>query len=67
LATGAREVIDRYGLLPPPGDHDIAPCLWLEREDQVVFSASLGDTTALCFRRQHFDGDETVRMRVAAL
>jgi Tol biopolymer transport system component/predicted Ser/Thr protein kinase len=47
LATRAREVIDRYGLLPPPGEHDIAPSLWLERDDQVVFSASLGDTTDL--------------------
>jgi hypothetical protein len=34
-------------LLPPPGEHDIAPSLWLEREDQVVFSARLGDTTDL--------------------
>ena len=47
VATAAREVIDRYGLLPPPGEHDIAPSLWLEREDQVVFSASLGDATDL--------------------
>ena len=47
MATEAREVIDRYGLLPPPGDIDIAPSLWLEREDQVVFSARLGDTTDL--------------------
>ena len=44
LVTTAREVIDRYGLLPPPGEFDIVPSLWLEREDQVVFSARLGDT-----------------------
>ena len=47
VAITARDVIDRYGLLPPPGEHDIAPSLWLEREDQVVFSARLGDTTDL--------------------
>jgi Tol biopolymer transport system component/predicted Ser/Thr protein kinase len=47
VATTAREVIDAYGLLPPPGEENFAPGVWLEREDQVVFSARLGDTTDL--------------------
>jgi serine/threonine protein kinase len=46
VLTGARDVIDRYGLLPP-GGQDISPSLWLERDNQVVFSARLGDSNDL--------------------
>jgi eukaryotic-like serine/threonine-protein kinase len=47
VATGVRDLLTRHNLVAPPGEHLVVPGSWITNSDEVLFSATAGDSTNL--------------------